>query len=184
MTLARNLCCLLPLVLASCVSSEHEKRAAYPDITHPPPPSLGHPDESCFVAPKKIYLRREVRFGYAKAALSESSERALDRLISEIKTIPVTALVEFGGVVGHTDSSGNASLNALLRRNRAKAVGDYLIQRGFPPNSIYYGEGRDLHPPSVEADNRTAAGRRANRRVDIEIVILEGVCPMRGYPHI
>lgn len=70
-------------------------------------------------------------------------------------------------VSGHTDSTGSREYNQKLSQLRAESVADYLERHGVEPGRIYsvgYGEDRPI------ADNRTAAGRAANRRVEIEIL--------------
>lgn len=70
-------------------------------------------------------------------------------------------------VMGHTDNTGTASYNQTLSEQRAQSVANYLIQQGVNPARVY-SQGFGLTRPI--ADNNTAAGRQANRRVEIEIV--------------
>ena len=71
-------------------------------------------------------------------------------------------------IIGHTDSTGKYSINMPLSNNRAHVVYSYLISNcGI--NSLrlnYYGVGAS----QPKADNKTAAGRAQNRRVEILIV--------------
>lgn len=66
-------------------------------------------------------------------------------------------------VEGHTDSSGSDAYNKALSQRRADSVRDVLIQRlnieAERVKAVGYGEERPT------ADNATAAGREANRRV-------------------
>lgn len=69
-------------------------------------------------------------------------------------------------IAGHTDSVGSAESNLTLSERRAEAVNDYLVQRGINSGRLStrgYGERRPI------AGNETAAGRAANRRVEIII---------------
>ncbi len=67
-------------------------------------------------------------------------------------------------IKGHTDSAGAAAYNKDLSQRRADAVAQYLIANyGVAPNQISavgYGEEVPV------ASNKTAEGRRANRRVE------------------
>lgn len=69
-------------------------------------------------------------------------------------------------IAGHTDNVGANSYNQTLSENRAKAVAEYLKERGI---SVYrykangYGEERPV------ADNSTVDGRQLNRRVEFKI---------------
>jgi len=67
---------------------------------------------------------------------------------------------------GHTDSQGDDAKNQILSQNRAKAVRDYLVSKGVPEartNFTGYGETKPV------ADNKTAAGRAKNRRVEMTV---------------
>jgi len=185
MKAARLCCCLIPLLCVACATTNIGRSRT--EVPQPVSTNTGfnsHPDESCFVPQEKRYLRREIRFEYAKAALTESSVHTLDQLIAEMEALPDTVYLQVGIVAGHTDTTGDSRLNSKLRDARGKIVGNYLIGRGFPSERIFLGKSKDLRSPGVEGDNRTVAGRRANRRADIEILMLEGVCPVTGqYPH-
>ena len=70
-------------------------------------------------------------------------------------------------VAGHTDSSGAAEYNLMLSKSRANTVLNYLITYGANPASLTargYGEAEPI------ADNTTAEGRVANRRVELRIL--------------
>ena len=73
-------------------------------------------------------------------------------------------------LVGHTDDTGASQLNASLSERRARAVAAFLKQKGVPEASIYYQGAGETLPIS---DNRTDAGRAANRRVEIIEVVNE-----------
>lgn len=69
-----------------------------------------------------------------------------------------------GEVHGHTDNTGSMNHNQKLSENRAKAVRDYLIQRGIAPERIRaegFGETRAV------ASNDTPAGQALNRRAEL-----------------
>ncbi|HYG45691.1 MAG TPA: OmpA family protein, partial [Bordetella sp.] len=67
-------------------------------------------------------------------------------------------------VVGHTDSTGSAAHNQTLSENRARSVTAYLGSQGVAPARMTI-EGRAANDPI--ADNATAEGRAANRRVEV-----------------
>jgi len=70
-------------------------------------------------------------------------------------------------IEGHTDSTGNEEYNLTLSRNRAQSVANDLESVGVqaPRFTIMgYGETQPV------ASNDTAAGRQANRRVEIAIM--------------
>jgi outer membrane protein OmpA-like peptidoglycan-associated protein len=76
------------------------------------------------------------------------------------------AAVGIGGarVEGHTDSTGTASYNEALSLRRAQAVADALVRGGMRRPAMRV-VGMGARAP-VES-NRSAAGRRENRRVVI-----------------
>ncbi len=70
-------------------------------------------------------------------------------------------------VAGHTDSTGSEQYNQSLSERRAMSVSSYLkSQKVLSERLITLGMG-ELRPV---ADNETAAGRQANRRVEITMV--------------
>jgi OOP family OmpA-OmpF porin len=62
---------------------------------------------------------------------------------------------------------GSEAYNQKLSVRRAEAVKAYLVSKGIEANRIYT-EGKGESQPV--ADNKTAAGRAKNRRVDVEVV--------------
>ena len=77
-------------------------------------------------------------------------------------------------VVGFADSSGNTAKNRSLSSRRAKTVIDYLVlkhdmdlRRLVQPYG--YGESKPI------ANNKTAAGRAQNRRVEVRILQNRGI---------
>ncbi|NOY53470.1 MAG: OmpA family protein [Deltaproteobacteria bacterium] len=88
-------------------------------------------------------------------------------------------------VSGYTDSTGSEQYNQKLSEARARAVANYLQSRGvssYRIHTIGYGESMPV------AGNSTAAGRQANRRVEIEIKANQALyqqqqqTPASGYP--
>ena len=72
-------------------------------------------------------------------------------------------------VAGHTDSTGSDAYNQGLSERRASAVANYLTGQGVMQQrliTVGMGESRPV------GDNSTAAGRQANRRVEITMVPL------------
>lgn len=70
-------------------------------------------------------------------------------------------------VAGHTDSTGSDSYNQGLSERRATSVSTYLSGQGVIDQRLItlgMGEARPV------ADNSSAAGRQANRRVEITMV--------------
>ena len=70
-------------------------------------------------------------------------------------------------IAGHTDSVGSAESNLTLSERRAESVTNYFIRNNVKSGRLTtrgYGERRPI------ASNDSAAGRAANRRVEISII--------------
>jgi OmpA-OmpF porin, OOP family len=66
---------------------------------------------------------------------------------------------------GHTDNTGDAAKNQTLSETRAAAVKAYLVSKGVDESRMSAaGHGAD----EPAADNKTAAGRAQNRRVEMK----------------
>ncbi len=70
-------------------------------------------------------------------------------------------------VAGHTDSTGSEQYNQSLSERRAGSVASYLRSQGVISDRLITVGMGELRPV---ADNGTAAGRQANRRVEITMV--------------
>jgi outer membrane protein OmpA-like peptidoglycan-associated protein len=114
---------------------------------------------SVFQAGKPLVLKG-VTFQTGKAVLLPASQGILDQVAQSLVDNP-DVNVEVGG---HTDNAGTDAANLRLSQARADAVREYLIGKGVDAGRITakgYGEGNPV------ADNKTAAGRAANRRVEL-----------------
>ena len=75
-------------------------------------------------------------------------------------------------IQGHTDSTGTVAHNEELSLRRAQSVREVLTSHGVKPEQMLVegvGESRPI------ADNRTAAGRAQNRRVELHIDVPQNV---------
>jgi outer membrane protein OmpA-like peptidoglycan-associated protein len=67
---------------------------------------------------------------------------------------------------GHTDNVGKDELNQKLSDNRAASVRTYLVSKGVDESRITSAGHGETMPI---ADNKTAAGRTKNRRVELKL---------------
>ena len=72
-------------------------------------------------------------------------------------------------VAGHTDSTGPEAYNQALSERRATAVSQYFESRNISGQRLITVGMGEMHPV---ADNGSAEGRQANRRVEITMVPL------------
>lgn len=108
-------------------------------------------------------ILKNIFFDYNKATLRPESESELERLYKYMTDIP-TMKIE---ISGHTDSDGSETYNQKLSENRAKAVVDYLINRGIDrERMVAVGQG-ELMPI---ATNDTPEGKQQNRRTELKIL--------------
>lgn len=112
---------------------------------------------------KKITYAADAFFDFDKSVLKPEGKAKLDKLAQDLKSINLEIIV----AVGHTDSIGSDAYNIELGNRRANAVKAYLISKGVDPLRVYTDSKGERQPI---ADNRTAAGRAKNRRVEIEVV--------------
>lgn len=101
-----------------------------------------------------------VNFATGKATLNSSARETLARFGGIVAAYPEIRFV----IEGHTDSVGSEATNMALSYQRAITVRDFLIQQGVAASSI---DVKGLGPSMPVADNATAEGRAANRRVEV-----------------
>ena len=82
-------------------------------------------------------------------------------------------------VKGFADSTGTLADNQQLSKDRAEAVVAYLLQECHVPakNIVAPGAMSETHPV---ASNETAIGRAENRRVDLRLLVNQGVAGEGG----
>ena len=105
----------------------------------------------------------EITFGVDSANIDPGFRNTLDQVSLTLKQYEKT----YVDVMGHTDSTGSDAYNQALSERRASAVADYLSLRGVQSARLAtrgYGESQP------KASNLDAAGRSANRRVEIRLV--------------
>lgn len=105
-----------------------------------------------------------VQFETGKAVLLKKSYAVLDEVVSVMNQYSEYSL----NISGHTDNAGDDKMNQDLSERRAKACYDYLVSKGVAATrmaSAGYGETKPV------ADNKTAAGREQNRRVEFELYV-------------
>jgi OOP family OmpA-OmpF porin len=111
----------------------------------------------------KVSIKAEALFDFDKAIVKPEGRKLLDQVVGRAQAVNLETII----AIGHTDSIGSDAYNQALSVRRAEAVKAYLVTKGVAANRIT-ASGKGKSQPV--ADNRTAAGREKNRRVDVEII--------------
>ena len=124
-------------------------------------PSVPGPKENkgC---PEILDRASKVLFETGKAVIKSESYSLLDELATMLKKYPDTRI----NLEGHTDNEGDDAANLTLSKNRAKAVAEYLVDKGIPLSRVSsdgFGESRPI------VANDTPANKAKNRRVDMRL---------------
>ncbi|UFS69401.1 OmpA family protein [Geomonas sp. RF6] len=111
----------------------------------------------------KVYvaLPSGILFDLGKDALKPAARDSLAKAATTLRTSETNIIIE-----GHTDSTGNNSINQPLSERRARNVMNFLASNGVPASrmtAVGYGSSRPAVP------NDTEANRALNRRVQLEI---------------
>lgn len=110
-----------------------------------------------------ITLPGALLFPTGKAALTAGGKRNLDPLMDFLRTDGRKIEVD-----GYTDSTGSLATNQKLSQARADTVMNDMIKYGNIPADRVTAAGRG--PDNPIGDNKTAAGRQLNRRVEIVLL--------------
>lgn len=106
---------------------------------------------------------RIIEFESGSTILTDAGQKILDEMAVALKKVGAKKVK----IIGHTDSSGDASKNTILSQERAVVVQSYLVNKSIAAGRLST-EGRGSSQPV--ADNATADGRRKNRRIEFEVL--------------
>jgi outer membrane protein OmpA-like peptidoglycan-associated protein len=112
---------------------------------------------------KKVdYAANNILFATGKYVLLSKSFKGLDEVSKILKDNPDLKL----SIDGHTDNVGADGFNQKLSENRANAVKNYFMKKGIDAGRLTASGHGKTQP--IE-DNKTAAGRAKNRRVEMKL---------------
>ena len=122
--------------------------------------------EECVAKITELTDARKITFDPGASSITSDTTAVVDAIADILKRCPDLRIE----IAGYTDSQGREEMNAQLSQDRAGAVLDALRARRVPVASFEakgYGEADPI------ADNDTAAGREANRRIEFRLIVPE-----------
>jgi OmpA-OmpF porin, OOP family len=111
-----------------------------------------------------------VRFATGSATISSEDREALKKLAQDAISLKGYMIQ----VKGFTDSRGSTALNQRLSMDRAQNVIAYLIQECNVPLRHVIAPGA-MGESAPVASNDTKAGRKENRRVEVNVLVNKGI---------
>jgi outer membrane protein OmpA-like peptidoglycan-associated protein len=144
-----------------CPNAPGPARAAAADGT-PPAIASGCP-ELVRVEATGIALLQPLRFATGSTRLTGRSEAILGEVRAVLAANPDLTI----SVEGHTDDRGDPEVNRRLSERRAHAVVDWLVDHDI---EVWRLGARGWGSERPVGDNATAAGRAANRRIELRSV--------------
>ena len=123
----------------------------------------GCPDEIPAKVAKFTGVMRGITFKSGSARITRRSQRVLDQTVKVLTDYPSIRLK----VSGHTDDRGKRPLNMEISRKRADRVKWHLVDKGIDKDRI---ETEGFGPDKPLGSNKSAAGRRKNRRIEFELL--------------
>lgn len=112
----------------------------------------------------KLTLKDVINFGFNSDVIEKGSYGILDEVADIVLSNPEYALVR---IEGHTDDVGGDAYNLSLSDRRAKAVVNYLLNKGVTPErmqAVGWGKAKPVSPGTDDA------ARALNRRVEFNII--------------
>ncbi|MHB9030255.1 MAG: OmpA family protein [Candidatus Latescibacterota bacterium] len=114
----------------------------------------------------QLTMESGILFQTNQSALQAQARQNIQKMAEVLKDYPDTDII----IAGHTDSDGTDQYNQGLSERRAQSVADYLKTLGVAGARLKtagYGESQPVQA------NDSAAGKQANRRVEVAIMANE-----------
>lgn len=111
----------------------------------------------------KLIMPGNVTFQTNSAQIQPAFYGTLNQVAQSLNEFPNSSI----RITGHTDNTGNDSINIPLSQNRAQSVAQYLSSQGVNYSRLQTAGMGSNYPI---ASNASAAGREQNRRVELEVI--------------
>ncbi len=155
---ARYQGCPVPDTDGDGVNDEEDK---CPNLAGPVD-NQGCPPVSQEVKKKVDVAANNILFVTGSYKLLAKSNKGLNEVVKIMEANPDMVI----SIDGHTDDVGSDEMNQTLSDNRAAAVKNYFVSKGIAESRITSAGHGETTPI---ADNKTAAGRQKNRRVEMKL---------------
>lgn len=155
---ARYQGCPVPDTDKDGINDEEDKCPSVPGVAS----QQGCPEITAEVTKTLKYAEQNVYFNTGSTKLLPKSSGALNEVVKILNDNSSLKLK----VDGHTDNVGSDEYNVKLSEGRAASVKTYLVSKGINEGRVV-SEGFGETAPV--ADNKTAAGRQKNRRVEMKV---------------
>ena len=160
-----------PLIRAAMVGALFASGCSLITVQQEPFPALdiraerpAPPPARVVLTDSNIQIMDKVQFETGSDKLLPVSFPLLDQVADVMLENPQIELIE---IQGHTDSTGSAAINRKLSAARAESVKRYLVDKKIAKGRFTT---KGYGPDVAIADNATASGRDANRRVEFKII--------------
>lgn len=155
---ARYQGCPIPDTDGDGVNDEEDKCPNRPG----PASNMGCPEISKAVIDKINVAAKNIFFATGSAKLLPKSFKSLDEVVGLLNADESLLIA----IEGHTDITGSRDKNVSLSEARAASVKTYLNSKGIQDSRM---TSAGFGPDKPVADNKTAAGRAKNRRVEMNV---------------
>jgi OOP family OmpA-OmpF porin len=105
-----------------------------------------------------------IEFDFGKATIRPTSRSTLNEAVAVLKEYPSLKI----SIQGHSDNQGPREKNLKLSGERAESVKAYLVGEGIEESRI---KTQGVGPDQPIDDNKTAAGRQKNRRIEFKLLM-------------
>jgi outer membrane protein OmpA-like peptidoglycan-associated protein len=150
--------CPIPDTDKDGINDEEDRCPTIPGVAS----QQGCPEISEEVIKTVNFAAKNIYFAFASSKLLSKSFKHLDEVVKILNDKPGLKLK----IDGHTDYVGSDEYNMKLSTNRAASVKAYIESKGISSDRLI-SEGFGESTPV--ADNKTAAGRTLNRRVEMKV---------------
>ena len=155
---ARYQGCPVPDTDKDGINDEEDKCPTVPGVAS----QQGCPEITAEVTKTLNIAATNVYFNTGSTKLLPQSSKGLNevmKILNDNKNLKLK-------IDGHTDYVGAEEYNVGLSNGRAASVKDYLVSKGIDAGRL---DSEGFGETSPVADNKTAAGRQKNRRVQMKV---------------